>query len=91
MKVVGYILSIAGLGVIGLSNKIAQLSFLANLGSKGLVYTAVAGVALVAVGIVLVMGDSSSSSKVKQVAEEVPIYEGEGKNRRIVGYKKSSK
>jgi formate hydrogenlyase subunit 4 len=89
-KIAGYVLSIAGLAVIALSNKITELIFKTN--TKGLAYTALAGVVLIVIGIVLVMADSpSSSSKVKQAAEEVPIYEGEGKKRRIVGYKKAEK
>lgn len=89
MKTIGYILSVAGLGVVAFSSKIANIVMSTN--SKGLAYTALAGVVLIAVGIVLVMADSSSSSsKVKQASEEVPIYEGEGKKRRIVGYKKAN-
>jgi hypothetical protein len=35
--------------------------------------------------------DRSGSNEVRLAAEEVPIYQGEGKNKRIVGYKKASK
>jgi len=91
MKIAGYILSILGLVIIALSNFIAKLSFLSFLGEKKMVYIIVGAIALLAVGIVLVMADSKSSSKIKQASEEVPIYEGEGKKRKIVGYKKEIK
>ena len=88
-KIAGYILSILGLGAIALSNKIAPIIFKAN--PKGLAYTALGAVVLIVVGIVLVMSSSSSSSNIKQASEEVPIYQGEGKNKKIVGYKKAEK
>jgi len=33
------------------------------------------------------MGKGRDSGKIKQVEKEVPIYRGEGKKRKIVGYK----
>jgi len=86
-KIIGYVLALLGLVVIAFSNKIAALKYLAFLGAKALVYTIVGGVALVAVGIVLVL---SEGKKIKHAAEEVPIYEGEGKHRKIVGYRRAS-
>jgi len=88
-KIIGYILSVAGLGIIALSNQIIKLPILAA-SSKAMVYTIMAGVVLIAGGIALVMSEGSSS-KIKQAAEEVPIYEGTGKNRKIVGYQKGNK
>lgn len=88
-KIIGYVL--AGIGLVGivLSNKIAPL--LSFLGAKSLIYALVGAVALVAVGIVLIIAESKSSGKVLQAEEEVPIYEGEGKKRKIVGYQKAGK
>jgi hypothetical protein len=37
--------------------------------------------------LIVLGGGSSKGGKVKHVSEEVPIYKGEGKKRRIVGYK----
>jgi hypothetical protein len=88
-KIIGYVLAILGLAVIALSNSIVKLPFLAN-NAKGLLYVAMTGVVLIAVGIALSL-TSSSSNSIKQAAEEVPIYEGEGKKRKIVGYKKEAK
>ena len=91
MKIPGYILSVLGLGVIGFSNKIA--TFIFKTDTKGLAYTALGGVVLIVIGIVFIRSDSNSSSSnsIKQASEEVPIYEGEGKKRRIVAYKKAEK
>lgn len=83
-KPIGYILSILGLATIGLSTKIQTLT---NNNLK-LSYIIVIGVALIAAGVVMLM-DKKSLGKVKHAAEEVPIYEGEGKNKRIVGYKRA--
>lgn len=88
-KILGYIIAAAGLGVLAFSGQIAKLSFLAS-NPKAMLYSSMAGVVLVAVGIALALS-SSSSSKIKQAAEEVPIYEGEGKKRKIIGYQKATK
>jgi hypothetical protein len=87
VKALGYVLSLAGLGIILFSKQLAVLSFLSKI-PKISIYTVVAGVACILVGIIFMM-DKSSSGKVKQVEEEVPIYEGEGKKRKIVGYKRA--
>ena len=85
-NIIGYILSLAGLAVIALSSKIAGLGFLAGLGNKALIYTIIAGVALIVVGIILI---TAGRGKIKHAAEEVPIYQGEGKKRKIIGYRKA--
>lgn len=92
-KLVGYVIAILGLIIIALSKKIAEISFIAAM-SKGLIYVIIVGVALIAVGVVLALSNSSGSSgskNAKQISEEVPIYAGEGKNRKIVGYKRAGK
>jgi uncharacterized membrane protein len=90
-KIIGYILALAGLVVIALSKLILNLSFISKLGAKSNLYINIAGGILVILGIVLIMMDpsSNSSSKIKHASEEVPIYEGEGKKRKIVGYRKA--
>lgn len=84
---IGYGISAVGLIVIAFSNQIVKLPLI-NTMSKALIYTIVLGVALVAGGLLLAMGKGSSKSKVKHASEEVPIYQGEGRNKRIVGYKR---
>jgi len=86
-KLVGYILAIAGLGIITLSNTINKIPFIASM-AKGSIYVIVAGIALIVAGLALAL-TNSTGSKVKHAAPEVPIYEGQGKNRRIVGYQKA--
>ena len=88
MKIIGYAVSVAGLGIIALSTKISKL--LSFLGTKANLITIVAGLILVVVGVVLItmLSDSFGSPKVKHAEAEVPIYEGKGKNRKIVGYQK---
>ena len=89
MGVIGYVLSGIGLAIIVLSNQIFNL--LSKLiPSLKLPIVIVLGVAFVLVGIIFLMEkNSSSSGNVKHVSEEVPIYSGEGKNKRIVGYKRA--
>ena len=82
-KIIGYIIAAAGVVVIALT----MLNILAIPGLKT-PYLIVAGVALVIVGVTLTFG-SKSSRKVNQAEEEVPIYAGEGKHKKIVGYHRS--
>ncbi|MEK6881907.1 MAG: hypothetical protein AABY22_19975 [Nanoarchaeota archaeon] len=86
--IAGYAVSVVGLGVIVLSSKIAP--FLSFLKTKAMVGTIIAGLALVILGIAVVMigRGSSSYSSIKHASPEVPIYEGKGKNRKIIGYQK---
>jgi hypothetical protein len=87
-KILGYALALLGLAVIVLSNKISS-TIMKGFGSKSMVYTILGAIVLLIAGIAFVMMDTASSKKVKHASEEVPIYEGEGKKRRIVGYKKT--
>ena len=88
-KIIGYVIAVAGLGVIALGSQIAKLPILSS-NPKAMLYVSMAGVVLVAAGIALAL-TGSSSSKVKQAEEEVPIYEGTGKKRKIIGYQKGTK
>lgn len=85
-KLVGYLFAFLGLVSLVLSFEGVRKSAGINI-SFPLLNTILIGAAfiLLAIGIIFVYQTGSSSGK-KQ-AEEVPIYEGEGKNRRIVGYK----
>jgi len=89
-KSLGYILSIIGLAIILLSNKIANISFIKAI-PKSSIYTVVVGVMFIVVGVIFMMDKSSSSysGNVKHAAEEVPIFQGEGKKKKIVGYKRA--
>ena len=90
--IIGYILS--GLGIVALAlsqekvKNSLSITFLNALSST--VILAVGGILVVAGIVVLIMSNNSSkSSSIKQAKEEVPIYEGEGKHRKIVGYRKN--
>jgi membrane-bound ClpP family serine protease len=89
-KLVGYVLAIAGLAVmvVGLGMISFEWEFLKGIKSS---YFTVVSLILILVGVVLVVIDKnprSSRKKEKQAEQEVPIYEGEGKNRKIVGYRR---
>jgi hypothetical protein len=88
MQILGYSISILGIASIVLSSgkfhdKIPLVNTIATK------YLVIAGLLLVVVGIFLIMQKDSSSSKINQEKEEVPIYAGVGKNRKIVGYQKA--
>ena len=85
-KVVGYIVAGAGLAVMALGFNIIKfkLAFLDGVASN---YIAGAGVVMVIVGVVMGL-KGSVGGKIRKAVEEVPIYEGIGKKRKIVGYRK---
>jgi hypothetical protein len=61
-----------------------DIAFLDGIASNFIVG---AGVVMIIAGVVISLMDSKGG-KAKQAKEEVPIYEGVGKNRKIVGYRK---
>jgi hypothetical protein len=83
-KLVGYAISIAGIAVMalgfGLTNiDIKPLGIPAN-------YIAVAGIIAIIVGVVLSL--KNTKHKTTNSKDEIPIYEGTGKKRKIIGYRK---
>lgn len=89
-KVIGYLLIVVGFLFVAmsLSSSNAILSnFIPTLGIPSFI-TSVLGVVLIAAGLYLTL-TNDNPNKVVQASEEVPIYEGEGKERKIVGYKKA--
>ncbi len=90
MKLLGYGLSGVGLGLIVASSKNIYSKFgFANFISGKVVL--ISGILMVLVGVFFLrsVNGRKKKSKVKQSKEEVPIYEGEGKDRKIVGYQKA--
>jgi hypothetical protein len=85
-KILGYVIALIGLVIMLLSFKLSLVPFLASV--KPL-YVTFAGIAVIIIGIAISVWNTSSSARVKQAAEEVPIYEGDGKNKKIVGYKRA--
>lgn len=85
-KVIGYVVSVAGLVIMALSFGLFRLDWKILETVKPGMITAV-GVVAIVVGVVISLMDKSQV-KGKQVENEVPIYEGTGKNRKIVGYQR---
>lgn len=86
-SIIGYILSGVGLAVIVASQKIT--TFISKFITVKLPIIIIAGAGLILAGIIILMNSSRENNRVNQAAEEVPIYQGEGKNRKIVGYRKA--
>jgi len=83
---IGYIISIAGLVVMALSFGLFQLDWAILDTIDPLIITGI-GIAGIIAGVVISLTDKGIK-RGKQVHEEVPIYEGTGKNRKIVGYQR---
>ena len=83
-RVVGYVIAVVGLVVMALGFGFFGEIDLFGVGS---LYVSVGGVVLVVVGALIVLMDRGGR-KVSKGKDEVPIYEGVGKKRRIVGYRK---
>lgn len=88
-KVVGYVIAVVGLAVMALGFNIFPFEVALLEGIAGN-YIAGVGIAIIIVGVVLSLKGSGGSGggKIKRAEEEIPIYEGTGKNRKIVGYRK---
>ncbi len=88
-KLVGYIISILGLAVLVVGVGVIKITS-EILNSISSFYILGLGIGLVILGVVVVMLDKDNRKiKNKQSEEEVPIYEGTGKKRKIVGYRRS--
>lgn len=91
-KILGYLL--AGIGIIGmfLSSTAGRqfVPVLEGVKQNFILYPALVALAL-GVVILIVTGSGGSKWRVKQIENEVPIYHGEGKKRKIVGYKADKK
>jgi len=85
-KISAYALALLGLaGIIVSSGKLKEtIPVIKTLPTSAIL---IVGVALVGVGIVILKIGGNSSTKQHK---EVPIYEGRGKKRRIVGYQREN-
>lgn len=88
---VGFALAIAGLAGLAVTSLPAlSQKYLSGLPAAiQMKYLVVACLMLVIFGVILSF-DKRSGGRTKLAAEEVPIYAGEGKHKRIVGYKRAS-
>jgi uncharacterized membrane protein len=84
--VIGYFL--AGIGLIGLALNSTigrqNFKFLEKISSE---YILIPTAVLIVLGVIIMIMNSKAGSKIKQINNEVPIYQGEGKKRKIVGYR----
>ena len=82
-KLVGYLIAIVGLVITFLSLNLTLINITLPEQIKP-VYIMIFGIALVIFGVFITLG--KSKRRTNQSEEEVPIYEGTGKKRKIVGY-----
>ena len=85
-SIIGYLFAAAGLAVLLAANKI--FTVLSTVFQIKMPMIVIAGIGLILIGVIILMNPSEKKNKISQAAEEVPIYEGEGKHRKIVGYRK---
>jgi hypothetical protein len=85
-RLIGYVVAVVGIAVmvLGFGMFDLDIEILKGVSSN---YIAGIGIVAVIVGVVISLR-AGGSGKVSQSKEEVPIYEGTGKNRKIVGYRK---
>ena len=85
-KIFGYVLAGIGLIGLGLNSKVGKEMVPLVSGIEG-DYLLIGSLAFLVVGIVIMIVTGKGNKKIKQVDKEVPIYYGEGKKRKIVGYR----
>ncbi len=88
-KLIGYLISIIGLVVLAISRFPSVKSLIPFTLPFADKYIIIAGLIIVIIGVALSFTKSTRIGKEKQASEEVPIYQGEGKNRKIIGYKRA--
>ena len=85
-KRVGYVVAVVGLVLMALGFGTFKIDT-GFLGALPELWIVGGGVVLIVVGVAISLMDRAGG-KIKHSKEEVPIYEGIGKNRKIVGYRK---
>jgi len=81
-KLIGYLIALAGLVILALP----FMTFVPIPAQIKPMYLMIGGIAAIILGIALTLGPKRS-----KIEKEVPIYEGEGKKRKIVGYQRIGK
>ncbi len=82
-KLIGYILMILGLALIALPLAFKSAADKLPLVNQNPLFTIIIGVLLIVAGFFFL-----KKGKPHHASEEVPIYEGAGKKRKIVGYRR---
>lgn len=85
-KTLGYILAAIGLLGLAMSSPIGK-KFVPSIGNLPQQSIIIGSLSFVILGVLIVSIFGDKGKKEKQAEKEVPIYKGEGKHRRIVGYK----
>ena len=85
-NILGYVLAGIGLLLIVFSSEKGK-TFAPFLSAVKTSHLIIAGIVFVAAGVLLMIMTGKSSSK-NQKQKEVPIYEGKGKKRTVVGYQR---
>jgi len=84
-KMVGYAISIAGIVVMALGFGVIPIKIALFEGVSANYITGI-GIAAIIVGVIIGLRGEDSGRRKSQI--EVPIYEGRGKKRRVVGYQR---
>ena len=89
-KFVGYIISISGLALMTIGFGVINVGWkiLDTIKPK---YISGIGIVAIAVGAIISLqseGGKRGTRKIDKGEKEVPIYEGVGKNRKVIGYRK---
>jgi len=87
-KVIGYAISIAGLAIMTVGFGVVNVGW-EILKTVKPNYIAGVGVVTIVVGVFIsLQSKNGKQRKIDKGEKEVPIYEGVGKNRKVVGYRK---
>jgi len=88
-KVLGWIFSIVGLVILASGIEMFNnlfVKYLPFLEGVNNFYLIIVGAIVIIVGVLFLRGGGS-----RKFSNELPIFEGEGKKRRVVGYRRSKK
>ena len=88
-KIIGYLLALVGLLVLAANSAVGRgyFTFLEEISSAIVVGVGMVFVILGVVVLIVMNKGGGSKWGIGQVENEVPIYHGDGKKRKIVGYK----
>ena len=88
-KVVGYVVSVFGILVMAVGFNVIPIGWeILNIVPAG--YVSGIGLVLVGAGVAIALMSKESGVRNKRSGmDEIPIYEGVGRQRRVVGYRKA--
>jgi len=89
-SMIGYTVAIVGIAVMALGFGIIPIKIALFDGISGNIISG-AGIVLIIIGVAFAMLGEKIGGRKKDNFTEVPIYEGKGKDRRIVGYQRNAR